>query len=145
MNALFSTAAALAVISLPGSSLRRPAPVGLPDSLVIALTSTVPGREVTFRVTGLGKGSHLSAASISTRADTLLVTTPASLRIPDNVVAESVVIEVQPGEPWLHAMPSRSSRAQQLDLWGDQLRVNRGSGHAIMWAPVLATGRRPGQ
>jgi len=145
MNTLLATVAALAVISHSGVSLPQPVLAGRSDSLVIDLTSTVPGREVTFRITGLGKGSHLSAASISTRADTLLVTTPASLLIPDNVVAESVLIEVQSGEPWLHATPSRSSTTQPLDLWGDQLRVNRAGGHASLWAPVLVTGKRPGQ
>jgi hypothetical protein len=85
------------------------------------------------------------AASLTTEGDTIIATTPARLRLQKDVSGANLTIEVMPGEPWIHATPSRRSSEEGVDLWGALLRINRESGHPILWAPVLSTAKRSGQ
>ena len=105
-----------------------------PDTVVIELSSTVPGREVQFRLVGQVSRSTLTTSQLTTRGDTLIAFTPARLTLESTIVPSVTLLETSAGEPWLHA--SVAGRGT-MDAWGTRFEIEQGTRGFIIKGPMM--------
>jgi hypothetical protein len=126
--------ASVAVLALAPILLLRPSP-STKRPVTLAVRSTVPARPVRFTIVGSGLANIL-ADSVRNVADTIFVSTPATLTVAEGPV--HVTLQAFAGEPWLFAS---SAELEQLDAWGDhiELRRDRTTTPLQVVAPTLRT------
>ena len=148
MKSLSISLVLFSLTALPRHSIAQARAQSTSDSLVFDLASSVPGREVRFRIVGSNLGARLTASQLDMHADTLVVTTPARLALSSRLTAPDIRLEVESGEPWLHARTIHDLeliRQYTLDVYGHQLTIRRANGHATLYAAVLRMTTTPPQ
>jgi len=134
MKVLLATFAVFGVLPLSSRFGHQVPRATSPDSLVVTLTSTVPGREVEFSLVSASGAVHLVASRLSTHGDTVFATTPAQLTITRHLLTTAVHLVAGRGEPWLHA---GVGPAPGVEVWGSELRITPGSRGVMLTAGVM--------
>ena len=124
MKVLLTAVAAMATLSWTsgaGTTIHRNSGT---DSVVVELSTTVPGREVEFAILHSGTAGRLDASRIIARGDTVYAWTPAHLSVQSHLLTAPITVTASPGEPWLHA---RTATADPIEAWGSELRLAPGA------------------
>ena len=127
--------ALLTVLSSSGLAWGQTAGQAAKEPLTLELSSTIPGREVAFRLLA-GRGRpYLTSGAMTIKGDTVLAMTPARLVLQPDSGNAHILLDVDAGEPWLH-VTSVSTR-WTTDAWGQHLEIRRANGHSTLFAPLM--------